>query len=109
MLGSQRERSEATLVTSFEPALRAILATDHAGEHSARCGFLCASRELRGVTGDRREFYGTRDARTSPRALSRPRLSGRVGGALAPCGAVQVAIDVGENQRAVTHLSLGEA
>ncbi len=84
VLGSQRERSEATLVTSVEPALRAILATDHAGEHSARCGFLCASRELRGVTGDRREFYGTRDARTSPRALSRPRLSGRVGGGLDP-------------------------
>lgn len=109
VLGAQRERSEATLVTSFEPALRAILATDHAGEHSARCGFLCASRELRGVTGDRREFYGTRDARTSPRALSHLRLSGRVGGAMAPCGAVQVAIDVGDKQRVVTHLSLGEA
>ncbi len=109
VLGAQRERSEATLVTSYEPELRAVLATDHAAEHSARCGFLCASRELRGVTGDRREFYGTRDARRAPRALSHARLSGRVGGAMASCGAVQVAVDVGEGQRAVAHLSLGEA
>ncbi|MFO0645500.1 MAG: glucoamylase family protein [Polyangiales bacterium] len=109
VLGAQRERSEPTLVSSYEPALRAVFATDHAGEHSARCGFLCASRDLKGVTGDRREFYGTRASRAAPRALSHPRLSGRVGGAMAPCGAVQIAVDVGEGRRAVTHLSLGVA
>ena len=109
VLGAHRERTATTLTTSFEPALRALLATDHAGAHSARCGFLYASRDLRSVTGDRREFYGTEASRASPRALAAPRLSGRVGGAMSPCGAMQVAIEVPAGARAVTQLALGEA
>jgi cyclic beta-1,2-glucan synthetase len=109
VLGAQRERSEATVVTRYDATTRSLLAADHAGEHPSRCGFLCASGVVRSVTGDRREFYGTRRGRASPRALSEPALSGRVGGAMSPCGAMQVSLDLGEGARLVTHLALGEA
>ncbi len=108
-LGALRERTGTTLTTAYEPALRAVFARDVAGQHAARCAFLYASGEVRGVTCDRREFYGARGPRSSPRALSQRSLSGRVRATASPCGALHVDVETPERQSIAVHLALGEA
>ena len=52
----------------------------------------------RTATGDRGEFIGRNGTLHDPAAMHRTRLSGKVGAALDPCAAIQVAFDLAEGQ-----------
>jgi cyclic beta-1,2-glucan synthetase len=67
-------------------------------------------RATRTVSGDRTEFLGRNGTLASPAAMKRSRLSGRVGAAIDPCGAMQVAFDLddGEEREVVFTLGSGQ-
>ena len=64
----------------------------------------------RTVSGDRTEFLGRNGTLAKPAAMARARLSGRVGAALDPCGAIQVAFELahGEEREIVFTLGAGQ-
>jgi cellobiose phosphorylase len=61
-------------------------------------GFFDVDEPIRTVSGDRTEFLGRNGTLSAPAAMHRTRLSGKVGAALDPCAAIQVAFDLAEGQ-----------
>jgi cellobiose phosphorylase len=59
------------------------------------------------VSGDRTEFLGRNGTLRNPAAMSRSRLSGRVGAALDPCAAIQASFDLAEGQEREIVFTLG--
>jgi cellobiose phosphorylase len=59
------------------------------------------------VTGDRTEFLGRNGSMRQPAAMARSRLSGKVGPALDPCGAIQVAFDLADGAERELSFRLG--
>jgi cellobiose phosphorylase len=63
-----------------------------------RVAFFDVDDPTRTVTGDRTEFMGRNGSLQSPAAMTRTRLSGKLGAALDPCAAIQVAFDLSDGQ-----------
>ena len=79
-------------------------------EFGERIAFLDVDESNRSVTGDRTEFIGRNGSLQNPAALARQKLSGRVGAALDPCGAVQVPFELqdGQEKEIVFRLGIGQ-
>ena len=108
VLGDLRPKSISQVTTEIDPASGALFArnpynTDFAG----RVAFLDVDDTTRTVSGDRTEFLGRNGALGSPAAMTRSRLSGRVGAALDPCGAIQVPFELGDGQEREIIFRLG--
>jgi cellobiose phosphorylase len=75
--------------------------------------FLPGEREMpsrdRTFTGDRGEFIGRNRSAANPAAMQAARLSGRVGGGLDPCGAMQAVVTLAPGQREEIVFVLGAA
>jgi cellobiose phosphorylase len=76
-------------------------------EFPERVAFFDVDDPNRGVTGDRTEFLGRNGGLRNPVAMSRSRLSGKVGAALDPCAALQVSFELGEGQEREVVFRLG--
>ena len=78
-------------------------------EFPERVGFFDAEGGGRSVTGDRSEFLGRNRSLRTPAAMTRSRLSGRLGAGMDPCAAIQLAFEVadGEQHEVVFRLGLG--
>jgi cyclic beta-1,2-glucan synthetase len=65
----------------------------------------------RSLSGDRTEFLGRYGTLSRPDALTRSRLSGRLGAALDPCGAIQVPFELadGEERQVIFRLGAGRS
>ncbi len=99
VLGDRRATHAPHVVTEVDPKTGAFLARNsYNSEFSERVAFLDASDTKRTVTGDRAEFLGRNGGPGEPAALSRARLSGRLGAALDPCAAMQVVVDLPDQQ-----------
>ncbi|MEO7092177.1 MAG: cyclic beta 1-2 glucan synthetase, partial [Polyangiales bacterium] len=99
VLGSQRPANAPHVVTEIDPKTGAMFARNpYSGEFAPRIAFLDCSESTRFVTGDRFEFLGRNGQRARPAAMSRVRLSGRVGAGLDPCLAMQVPIELADQQ-----------
>ena len=61
----------------------------------------------RTYSGDRTEFLGRNGCLKNPAAMARARLSGKVGAALDPCGALQVSFDLASDQAREIRFILG--
>jgi cyclic beta-1,2-glucan synthetase len=110
VLGTQRDQSPMRVVTELDADTGALLARNPFNpDIPAQVAFLDVNLRPRTLTGDRGEFLGRNGSPTSPAALSRVELSGRVGTALDPCCAVQAAFELQPQEQKEIIFVLGAA
>jgi len=114
VLGDLRPRSAMHVVTEIDPSSGAICARNpYSTEFSDRIAFFDADGAMRApqvtVSGDRGEFIGRNGTLRKPAAMSRARLSGKVGAGLDPCAAIQVPFTLvdGEEREIIFRLGSG--
>jgi len=110
VLGDLRPKSAMHVVTAIDPQSGALLASNPYNiEFLDRTAFFDVDDRNRSVTGDRTEFLGRNGTLAAPAALSRTRLSGRVGAAFDPCAAIQVSFDLaaGQEREVIFRLGVG--
>jgi len=111
VLGDLRTKSAMHVVTQVEPGSGALLARNSFNtEFSGRVAFFDVDDPTRTVSGDRVEFLGRNGSLRSPAAMTRARLSGKVGAALDPCAAIQVPFELadGQEREIIFRLGAGE-
>ncbi|SDI34307.1 Cellobiose phosphorylase [Pseudomonas flavescens] len=107
VLGDLRERSAMHVVTEADPASGALFARNAFSiEFPERVAFFDVDAPARSISGDRCEFLGRNGNLQAPAALAQERLSGRTGGGLDPCAAIQVGFELedGASQEIVFRL-----
>ena len=110
VLGDLRTKSAPHVVTEIDPASGALFARNaYNSEFAGRVAFLDVDDLARTLSGDRTEFLGRNGTLANPDALARSRLSGRLGAALDPCGAIQVPFELadGEERQIIFRLGAG--
>lgn len=110
VLGDLRAKSAMHISTEIAAGNGALLARNpFSPEFSGRVAFFDTDEPGRTLTGDRNEFIGRNGSLQAPAALTRRRLSGKVGAGLDPCGAIQVVleIDPGIEREIVFRLGVG--
>jgi cyclic beta-1,2-glucan synthetase len=110
VLGNQRAKSAAFIVTEIEPKTAALLARNPwSGEFPSRVAFMDMAGRQQACTADRAEFIGRHGSLAEPAALLAPhRLSNHSGGGLDPCGAMQTAIGLSPGEAVELTFFLGE-
>ncbi len=102
VLGDIRSKNAMHIVTEIDPVSGVLFARNsYNSEFTGRVGFFDVDDISRSVTGDRSEFLGRNGSLKNPDALTRARLSGRLGAGLDPCTAIQVPFELadgGEHQ-----------
>ncbi len=108
VLGDLRGKAAPHVVTSVDPETGALIARNaYNAEFGSRQAFLHVDDASRSVSGDRTEFIGRNGNLGQPAAMFRPTLSGRVGGALDPCAAIQVAFELADGEERSVVFTLG--
>jgi cyclic beta-1,2-glucan synthetase len=108
VLGDLRPKCTMHVITEVDPTSGALFARNQYNtEFSGRVAFFDVDDSTRTVTGDRVEFLGRNGTLRNPAAMSRLRLSGKVGAALDPCGAIQVPFDLADGQERQIVFKLG--
>lgn len=111
VLGDLRPKSAMHIITGIDTLSNALFASNHYNdEFGNRAAFFNVDDLTRTITGDRTEFLGRNGTLANPAAMARSTLSGRVGAALDPCGAIQVTFDLadGEEREIVFTLGAGQ-
>ena len=108
VLGDLRPKSAMHVVTQVDPGSGALLARNSYNTvFPDRVAFLDVDDPARTVTGDRVEFLGRNGSLRRPAAMTRARLSGKVGAALDPCAAIQVPFELADGQEREIVFRLG--
>jgi cyclic beta-1,2-glucan synthetase len=108
VLGDIRPKTAMQVVTEIDPKTGALFARNpYNTEFADRTAFFDTGEATRTVTGDRTEFIGRNGALRSPAAMTRARLSGKVGAALDPCAAIQVPVELADGQEREIIFRLG--
>jgi cellobiose phosphorylase len=108
VLGDLRSKSAMHVITEIDPTSGALLARNaYNSEFSGRVAFFDVDDLSRALTGDRSEFIGRNRTFHEPDAMARSRLSGRLGAALDPCGAIQVPFELADGEERVIIFRLG--
>ncbi len=92
----------------FEDGRTIVARNAYNADFPGRVAFLTSTGPAESLTGDRTEFIGRNRTLARPAALLRPRLGGRSGAGLDPCGALQVVIEVAPNASTQTAFVLGQ-
>jgi cellobiose phosphorylase len=100
VLGDLRSRSAMHVATEIDARTGALFARNaYNAEFAERVAFLDVDGVVgRTVSGDRTEFIGRNGTLKKPSALAASRLSGKVGGGLDPCGAMQVQFELADGE-----------
>ena len=110
VLGDLQPKCGMHVVTETDPDGGAIFARNaYNTVFAGRVAFFGISETARTVTGDRREFLGRNGTLSTPAAMTRARLSGKIGAGLDPCAAIQASFDLapGEERQIVFTLGAG--
>jgi cellobiose phosphorylase len=108
VLGDLRPKTAMHVTTEIDPATGAILARNpYNTEFAERVAFFDVDDASRTFSGDRVEFLGRNGTLRNPAAMTRLRLSGKVGAALDPCAAIQVSLALADNQEREIVFRLG--
>jgi cyclic beta-1,2-glucan synthetase len=110
-LGANGSATAPFVVTSVDAGTGALLARNRwRPEFNENVVFLDLGGAQHSHSGDRLEFLGRHGDLRSPAALrGDAALSGRVGAAFDPCGALQTQVDLAPGQRLELRVLLGEA
>jgi cellobiose phosphorylase len=111
VLGDSRTKTAMHIHTEIDPDSGALFAKNQYNtEFNKRVAFFDVDYLKKTFTGDRTEFIGRNGNLQNPEALSRLKLSGKVGLALDPCAAIQVPFFVaeGEEQEIIFRLGAGK-
>ncbi|MBX9693816.1 MAG: cyclic beta 1-2 glucan synthetase, partial [Cyanobacteria bacterium] len=99
VLGDLRSKSAMHVVTEIDPKTGALFARNcYNSEFANLVAFLDVDDSSRTLSGDRTEFLGRNGTLSNPAAMRKTRLSGKVGPALDPCGAIQISFDLANGQ-----------
>ena len=108
VLGDLQPKSRMHVITKVDPNTGALFALNpYNTEFTDRTAFFNVDETTRTVSGDRTEFLGRNSRLRSPEAMTRSRLSGKVGAAMDPCGAIQVPFDLADGQEREIIFMLG--
>lgn len=99
ILGDLKAKTSMHVITETDARTGSILARNsYNKEFNNRICFFDVDDLSRTLTTDRTEFIGRNGSLHKPEAMGRTRLSGKTGAALDPCGALQVVVQLAENQ-----------
>ncbi|GGY69182.1 cyclic beta 1-2 glucan synthetase [Cellvibrio zantedeschiae] len=99
VLGDLRSKTAMHVVTEIDATSGALFAYNaYSTEFGSRVSFFDVDDISRTLSGDRTEFLGRNGSISNPDAMSRVQLSGRLGAAFDPCGAIQVPFELGNGQ-----------
>jgi cellobiose phosphorylase len=108
VLGDLPPKSILHTVTEIDVTSSAVFARNpYNSEFPDRVAFFNANAVTRSVSGDRTEFLGRNGTLKNPAAMSRTRLSGKVGVALDPCAAIQIPFELAAGQEREIIFTLG--
>ncbi|MBL9169457.1 MAG: hypothetical protein JNN07_17080 [Verrucomicrobiales bacterium] len=108
VLGALRPQTLMHVRTEIDPRTGAILARNlFSNDFASRVAFVDVSEPTRSVSCDRKEFLGRHGRLSAPAALKRTGLSGRTGAGLDPCTAVQVEVELADQQEHEVAFRLG--
>ncbi|MBS1997666.1 MAG: cyclic beta 1-2 glucan synthetase, partial [Cyanobacteria bacterium SZAS LIN-2] len=108
VLGDLRPKTNMHVVTELDARTGALFARNpYNSEFSERVAFFDVDESNRTISGDRAEFIGRNGSPKKPAAMSRRRLSGKLGAALDPCAAIQINIDLADGQEKEIVFRLG--
>ncbi len=111
VLDDSRAKNAMYLHTEVDPDSGAIFAKNtYRTAFAKRVAFFDVDYLKKTFTADRTEFIGRNGTLQDPDAMSRVKLSGKVGLALDPCAAIQVSFDLidGEEQEIIFRLGAGK-
>jgi cellobiose phosphorylase len=110
VLGDLRPKSAMHVITEIDPASGALYARNAYNTAFAdRIAFFDVDDATRTFTGDRTEFLGRNGTLGNPAAMTRSQLSNKVGAALDPCAALQVAFELADGEEREIVFRLGVA
>ena len=99
VLGDLRHRSAMHIITDLDPSTGALVARNQYNNAlDGRVVFFDVDDADRTFTADRNTFIGRNGTLKNPDAMSRVRLSGKIGAGLDPCAAIQVAFNLNDGQ-----------
>ena len=108
VLGDLQPKTTMHVVTEVDGRSGALLARNaYNTEFPDRIAFFDVDDPTRSASGDRTEFLGRNGTLGSPAAMTRVRLSGRVGAGLDPCAALQVHFELADGQEREIVFRLG--
>jgi cyclic beta-1,2-glucan synthetase len=108
VLGDLKPKSVMHVVTELDSKSGAVFARNsYNTEFAGRMAFFDVDETARTVSGDRTEFIGRNGTLRNPAAMTRMRLSGKVGAGLDPCGAIQVPFELANGQEREIIFRLG--
>jgi cellobiose phosphorylase len=108
VLGDLRTKSAMHVVTEIAPNSGALYARNRYNmDFADRIAFFDVDDAKRTLSGDRTEFIGRNATLENPAAMTRSRLSGKVGAALDPCAAIQVSFELADGQERDVIFRLG--
>ncbi|MDB5200795.1 MAG: putative protein NdvB [Ferruginibacter sp.] len=108
VLGDLRSKSLMHIVSELDMASGAILVRNQYNtELAGRVAFFDVDESTKFLTCDRTEFIGRNGSMANPEAMNRAKLSGKRGAGLDPCAAIQVLMELAEDEEREVIFRLG--